>query len=162
MIQKLRHWATENTKIAIPICVVVFLLSLGAVLWQLREPSGNIPDKAWFYDIKAGKIFTASSKSIPPIKSPAGNEAVLAHFYTCDQCTDDQRFLAYYEKYPEEIKKHFESAGADMHLMSEGGSETLISVDAVEWVSMNSPEGAKIISKLNKRCSSVPPKVCMP
>jgi hypothetical protein len=162
MIQKLRHWATENTKIALPVCAVILLLSLGSIIWQLLPSRSAIPDQAWFYDIKADKIFTASFESIPPIKSQAGNEAVLAHYYTCDKCTEDQRFLAYYEKYPEELKKMFEASGMDMHLLSEDGSDTLISVDAVKWVSMNSREGRKIISKLNNRCSSVPPKVCLP
>jgi len=50
-------------------------------------------------------VFEASARRVLPIQSPDGNEAVQAHFYACGECTEESRFLGYYEKFTAEAKR---------------------------------------------------------
>ena len=128
------------------------VLAIGMVLIVTRGgsglPTGDEP--TYFYDVETGELFIASGNQVPPIQSPAGNEAVRANVYTCGACTEEERFVGYYEKYTPEAKKTLEQAQAEqddggndpdegmaqgMGMMQAQMSGLMVSLDGEEWQS---------------------------
>jgi len=163
-IQQFRQWSADNSRIVISVCTVVIILSLLLMGWQMRPVSGGpLPELAWYYDVETKKTFTDSSKLIPPIKSPEGNQSVLVYFYACGECSPDNRFVGFYEKYSEDDKKAIETSGLDMQHLAEGSThESLISQDGSEWFPSGSAEAMAIRKKIDERCKNMPPTYCTP
>jgi len=100
----LRDWINDNSSIATIGAAALLVVSLG---W-LTVPTGSRavdPGNAYYDDTETGEVFEASARRVPPIQSPDGNEAVQAHFYACGECTEESRFLGYYEKFTAEAKR---------------------------------------------------------
>jgi prepilin-type processing-associated H-X9-DG protein len=134
---------------------------LGATNKQSRRTAPK-PGNAYFYDVVTKEYFTDSATKIPPIKSPAGNEAVRAHFFTCGQCTDEERFIGYYEKYTSDLKKKLEKDPEQFEVYEEAFDGRLYSADGEHWVKAESPEGFALIEKLQQRCPAKKLRYCPP
>ena len=155
-----REWMNENSSMATILAVALLVVAIGIVIFQFSgggAPSG--PGQAYFYDTQTQEYFTADGMQVPPIQSPQGNEAVKAHFYTCGACTEDERFVRYYEKYTPEAKQNLEAARssegqqapqsaeeARRRAMSRGATQRghLVSKDGEQWVPATSTQGRTI------------------
>ncbi|MBI1368426.1 MAG: hypothetical protein GC162_07195 [Planctomycetes bacterium] len=124
------------------------------------------PGKAYFYDVKTKEYFVDSATKIPPIKSAAGNDAVRAHFFTCNDCGDNNRFIGYYEKYEPQVKAKLDARlakqDADAEFYEEAFQGRLYSTDGIKWVAAESPEGFKIVEDLMKKCPEKQLHYCPP
>ncbi len=151
----IRAWMNENQNLVAVIAVVIMVLALFFIFYQCQgrtTPTGS--GNAYYYDVATGETFTDEATLIPPITSPAGNEAVRAHYYTCGDCGEDERFVGYFEKYTPEAKQRIESAQQNEefseYYYEMEGQGLLISLDAQQWYPIYSPQGEQLMSdKLN-------------
>lgn len=118
--------------------------------------------KAYYYDTKTKKVFTAAADQFPPITSPEGNEAVRVHFFSFGSCDKkDERFIGYMEKYTDEAKKKLEAAKKagdpkpgsqeEMALMEMYELGLRYSIDGKTW---HSPESESFMKELDAKLSS--------
>ncbi|MBI1367013.1 MAG: hypothetical protein GC162_00015 [Planctomycetes bacterium] len=167
---RVREWM--HRKAASLTGAAVMIAVAGLALMVALNPSKNnrmddatrpSPGQAWFYDTTTGVYFTELATRVPPIVSPAGNPAVRAHFFTCGSCEDDaERFLGYYEKYTPEVKRRLENAPETFEFYEEAFNGRLYSADAQHWVEAESPDGLKIVERLQEKCPSRSLRYCPP
>lgn len=143
----LREWMQGNQTIVAGAAGVLLLICLIAIIMQIAPTGSSVktPNSAYFYDVVTGKVFQAPFDAVPPITSPDGNEAVRAHFYSCGDCNESDRFVGYYEKYTPQAKEVVEkartSADPNQAMPYEPmGDGLLISFDAKTWFAMYSPK----------------------
>jgi len=126
---------------------------------------------AFYYDLGTGEYFTDSWNTVPPITNPAtGNEAVRAHFFTCGDCTPENRFCGYLEKFTPERKKHLGSytpVSEDKDVIFPGRLYALPPSEsdpkrADSWVDPETPAGVEITNRLRSRCKTGKIKYCNP
>jgi len=71
-----RNWLNQrDPRIIIGItCVSAIVLVVVAISLLIPEKTAKIEEseKAWFYDLNTGRLFTAKSDLIPPIEAPSG------------------------------------------------------------------------------------------
>ena len=167
----LREWMNENSAIVTVGAVVLLVVALTIVIMQGTGGGVVTTDQAYYYDAEADNIFTAPIESIPPIESPAGNQAVRVHYYSCGGCGEEERFVGYYEKYTEEAKQAIQEART---AGSEGGPQgparmqammtgQLYSADGEEWYPAMSPRGTQVQAELANRCGEGEKlRICVP
>lgn len=158
----IREWMNENSALVTVAAVALLVVSLAIVVMQGGggpQASGD----AYYYDTVTEEVFEGEASGTPPIESPDGNEAVRAHFYTCGECSEEERFLGYYERYTEEAKEVLErskNAGEDgepdpeamMEVYEVAFTGRLYSTDLEEWVVAESPEGRELSEALQEEC----------
>lgn len=146
----IRGWMDENQNLVAVIAVVIMILALLFIFMQCKGRTATAGSgKAWYFDVAAGTTFADDATLIPPITSPAGNEAVRVHFYSCGDCNESERFVGYYERYTPEVKAKLEAARTsnqpDQYYEMEGEG-LLISLDAKQWFPMYSPQAEESLS----------------
>ena len=164
MLHQAREWINQHRAV-----VGIFggVLVIG-LLWMMLAPSQeklSLEGKLWFYDTVSKEIFTDSNQLIPPISSPQGNEAVLARFYTCGDCTEQHRFIAYYEKYSAEGRELLEAyRKAANHSLPKPTTGKLLSATAEDdaWVAAATPEAAALLLEMQKKCRPPRLRACQP
>ncbi len=136
-----------------------------------REGDG-VSDKSYFYDVSAGKLFTAPRTLIPPIKGPHGEEldgvraVVISMTGNCDDASSHK--VAYLEIYSPEFKKQMETAQATGGTPQIGRSEGMTHrfvrrVKDKDWHPMNSAEAGQIVNEWAvPGPNGVTPVVCAP
>jgi hypothetical protein len=157
----------------------VFKISLGLALlvWAtfrfvtfLRQGDG-VSEQTFFYDLSEKKLFAASREALPPIRGLNNFEedAVRAVVISFAANPKDQgsRKIAYLEKYSPEFKQQLERVRAGqtdpLPRNSRNALRFVRRVGDVEWHTIASPEGEKILTEWN-----VPgpdgnfPAVCVP
>lgn len=163
-----REWVNQNSAVVTVAAVVVLVLSLAIIINQGRGRSAPKPGNAYFYDVVTKEYFTDSATKIPPITSPAGNEAVRAHFFTCGECTEKtsdeggERFVGYYEKYLPDIKAKLEKNPEAFEFYEEAFQGRLYSPDGTKWTQAESPTGFKLIEDLQTKCPAKKLRYCPP
>ena len=107
VIDGFREWVNKNAAVAsigaAALCGIALVVMVTQGAGNSRDI--NIERPAYYYDLTTEKIFTDSMDKIPPITSPDGNEAVRVHLFSCGECTEEERFVGYYEKYTDEARK---------------------------------------------------------
>ena len=129
------------------------------------------PKKAWFYDLNTGKLFTAKSKLLPPIKAPSGplsdgkSAGVKAYVFYDNDPNGPEPFVGFLETLSPEAKEDWAAS-----LKSKTHSAKLWAKgrffrrpDAQQWIPADSPEGIAIFEEFfvpnnNKE----PPRICLP
>jgi hypothetical protein len=154
------------------------LLALAAVFFIKLSPTREaLDDKSYFFDLNERKLFVAPRSSIPPVAGikHADQAGVRAIVISTNGKAADKKHLriAYLEKYSPELKRVFEAV---QQARAEGKSaEGLIDrsqvpagtlvrrPDDMQWYSLNSAEGAKIVTEWNiPGPDGVTPTVCSP
>lgn len=146
---------------------IVLFVAAAVLLWRAVQPeqtqsnSDNVSDETWFVDVATGEPFRAGRDLVPPIKSPAGNEAAWAAMYGCGGCGKEQRFIGYYIKHTDELKAQAESdAGVKASLYGESRAGRLYSTDGKTWVAAESPDKAGMIESFRNRCGEAGIRRC--
>ncbi|MGB2807353.1 MAG: hypothetical protein WBC22_06420 [Sedimentisphaerales bacterium] len=176
-----RRWINrQNPKIIISIAVVTVLLLLMTVIGLLS--SGEAPKvkeykKGWFYDLKAGKLFVAKSKLIPPIEAPSGPlengkpSGVKAYVFSYKyEPNESERFIGFLETFTPEARRNQTNSATSKgdsaaELIKQWGEGRLIRrVEDEQWFAANSNEGRAIIENAfspnenGERARSCPPE----
>jgi len=75
VLPKLRRWINSNPKPVVGMAVLSFLL-FAAIAVNIALPEKRVEitagEKAWFYDLNTGKLFTAGSEPGGPVEAPSG------------------------------------------------------------------------------------------
>jgi hypothetical protein len=155
----IRRWINRNPRLIMSVTAVSLLVLLVIVTWLLL-PGKNIEveqhEQEWFYDLNTGKLFTARSGQIPPIKAPSGplpngqpagvRACVLAY---ADDPNDAERFIGFLET----TDPTRQSDGARAAETNAGGIETwgkgklIRRVEDKQWVPADSSEGQAILTE---------------
>jgi hypothetical protein len=121
--------------------VLLAVIAACAVWVTLRLRSGGappVPDKAYYFDLETGELFVDAAGKVVPFKRPSGNDAVLAHVYSCGDCGKEaERFVGYYEALSQEA-----IANPALRYMQ---ASRVVSKDAGEWFPMNSPDAQRVM-----------------
>jgi len=143
------------------IALAVLLLAgwRGYVAWQ-----GGIAPGAryyYFFDTVTHDLVSASAANVPPVKI-GGNECVRAFLYSCGSCTEQDRFVGFYEKYTPEMRTKLANASDPMEAMAAAANRGLLqSVDGEHWFPAGSKESLKILERL-KCPDGSSAKPCLP
>jgi hypothetical protein len=132
----------------------------------------GISDKAFFYDLSEGKLFTAGRTRVPPIQgvNDPEEDAVRAVVVSPTGRPEDKTSwkIAYLEKYSPELKQQMEEA------QRTGGSPSMSRSQALahrfvrrltdsDWHPMNSPEAELIVTEwATPTESGLTPVICAP
>jgi len=156
-MEKIRTTINDNSLVVSAAAVVVIAALLYFVLRQSGVVGGNTytpPTKAFFYDEDTGETVVRSAKDIPPCDNGKGKMTLVkAYYYTYG--TDDEKKLAYLEKYTDQARAVLEKAnasGGEIDPMNIGVVETGQYVRAPEagsrWVQMRSGPGEEIMRRV--------------
>lgn len=168
-----REWVNQNAAAVTVGAVILLIVALVIIIQQGsgRDVGGGASREAWFYDVKSGEYFTASAQEMAPITNPAtGNTAVRAHFYACGECTEEDRFVGYYEKLTDRLKAKYEQSREDMIMLYEQMAQGRLlcppdkdPANPDNWVQVSSEKGFKIQQQPQNMCDSPSELVaCMP
>ena len=159
---KIRQQINTHPYIVISVCLCSGLL----LLWILASVISSKPPayefeshkKAYYYDLNTGELFSASIRSIPPIKAPSGNlpdgqpAGVRAHVlqFFIEGSSQGDPFIGWLEKQDPAVEKstylQSQTARGD-----DWGKGMLIKGPADEqWVKANTSQGRAIIEKARK------------
>jgi hypothetical protein len=152
----IRDTVNANQNIVVVAAVVVIAVAVLFIYMQgggRRGAAGS--GQAYYYDTVTKKVFTGDADQFPPIESPDGNPAVKAHFFSFGDCSEDERFIAYYEKYTDEAKAKLEeakktgetSAEDQMYLDEYFELGILHSVDGENWFDSSSEQFMNILDE---------------
>lgn len=165
----IRQWLERNSVLVITVSVMVMAAALALVLWPQRRISSADFRFAYFYDLNTQKIFRDDAQAIPPIDTESGAGAgVRAMVVTCGGCGEDERFVAWMERYTPEGKKKALAYQAQMraHPSSDipeptGGQEIRSGKDPT-WYPSESPRGQQIRQSLYTLCNGKSAITCRP
>lgn len=149
------------------------IAAMVAVFLLIRSVTGGSPGHdAFFYDISAGRLFTAPRSSVPPIRGVDGPEedAFRAVVVSINGNAADKSSwrVAYLERYSPELKRQIEvsQAGGPPPAMGRGGSSThrwVRRTNDVEWATLGSEAGERIVSEwLSAGVNGATPVLCTP
>lgn len=167
-VDGMREWINNNSAAVTVGAVAILLVSLAVIIRQGGSGPKATPGEAYFYDTTTKELITDKATRIPPITTPEGHEAVRAHYFTCGECTDSQRFLGYYEKYSPEVKEKLEKNPQSFELYEMAFQGRLYCApdkdpnDPKSWVGAESPAGFQITEDLQKKCPVRKLRYCPP
>ena len=159
-----RDWLNrQNPKIIIAIAGI-FVFVLLAIAISLsgndKEFKANRNNKAWFYDLNTGELFTAKTDKLPPIKAPSGHlpngepAGVRAYVFSyAKEPNESDYFIGFLETFTPEAKKHLSKL---IKLKTAKSRESIKKLDdgrlvrragSNQWVPANSNEGRAIINE---------------
>jgi hypothetical protein len=120
------------------------------------DPSTHV----WFLDLGGNRLFPAPADSAPPIDAPSGPAAgVLAHVFSCGNCNEPDREIAYLERWTAEGRSRTnERRAEDIEVASPG---------KLQWFAASSPDGQRVMAAttgIAKRCrdKGVKARRCVP
>jgi hypothetical protein len=140
------------------VSVIAILLIVGAgiaVYWNVFRGGGaQVPTEAWYYDTVTEEYFTADSNELPPFINGDGNPSVRVRRYTCGECTEEEMFVGWYERYPPEVRDRLAEA------QEEGDYGAIIdlqqglqySADAENWFPSQGPQARRMMMSERLQC----------
>lgn len=159
---------SKNSKIIASIAMLA--ISAWLVFNFFRTNRERVP-LAYFYDLSEQKLFTAPQDAVPPIIGTDGKiaDAVRAIVYSPSGDCENDRKIAYLEKYSEELKKQFEAAkaapNAELPRMSRGAAQLhtfVCRADESKWFPSDSEEANRIIDEWRLKHPGMNPTICIP
>src|SRR5688572_1409502 len=151
------------------IAALIMLAAAAAFFLNTWRASRSGP-QAFFYDLSAGKLFTANADLIPPIRGIDNAEADGVKAVVIAPSPNDKknRRIAYLERYAPELKRDIEEARAKgtTPMISRAAAQGLRFVKRTtdsNWFPMISPEGQRIVSEWTAPGpDGLSPVVCTP
>jgi hypothetical protein len=148
----MRQWINRHP-IAIAVACVAAAVGVWFVAGSGRGDAALPEDEVWYHDVVTGRVFPGKALQIPPIRSPAGNEAVRVFFASCGQCTEAERFPAFYMRFTDEMKRELEADPSQWaNALGESHPGRLYSSDTVEWVEAPSVKDSGVAEYLRDKC----------
>lgn len=151
--------------------VVLFAVA-GVFVWRFLQDDSGVSERAFFYDLSERKLFVAKRGLVPPIRgiNDAEEDGVRAVVISTNGRPDDKRtwVVAYLETYTPELKQQLSAAQAagTAPEISRTAAQALRLVrrpQDIEWVSLATPEGERIVSEWTSLgTGDSPPVVCTP
>ena len=139
------------------ICAVVMLIGVALIMRTIfGGPRSTSPNdfaqmgQAWYYIAETDQYFLDSVHKISPVIDGEGHQGVRVYYFSCGPCTEDSKFVGYYEKFSDEVKKMIqdeEGLSEDLMMQSQ------VSTDAKKWVVRSEPEGRKILQSARLKCT---------
>ena len=110
----IREWANKNSALVTGISIVVFVGALVFLIFGGGETETRGPEQRWFYDLNTGSLFPQAPDVFPPVETESGDfngepAGVHAMVFSCGECNEDERFVAWLTTYPPEVKKALET-----------------------------------------------------
>lgn len=157
----------------IKVVAAAVLLSLAGVLIWRSFIGGAAPgERAFFYDVSAGRLFTAPATAVPPIRGIDGEEedGMRAMVISTSGDANDEaaRQVAYLERYSPELKRQMEQAQktGGSPAIGRGAAQAhrfIRRVNETQWHPMNSPQAEAILNAwLTVGPGGGPAVVCAP
>lgn len=158
-LERIREWINER-----PTGVVwIASLSTGLLLIVLAIQwlGGNAPpevehiEREWYYDLNAGKLFTAEKGLTPPIAAPSGPlpsgapAGVRAYVLSyVDEPNESERFIGFLEtSAPAEMLGKWSRQGRPSAAKTWGKGKLIRRVGEQKWVAANSTAGQKVFNE---------------
>lgn len=164
---------TPDRSQALKLLLAGLLLALAGVAWlRWGGSSSSGTDRAWFYDLSEGRLFTAPRTAIPPIRglNDDREDAVRAVVISTNGNPRDRaaRTIAYLETCSPELKRQMEAARAagESPPMGRGLAQAHRFVRRLhdrQWYPLTSPEAERIVSEwLTVGPNGGPAVICPP
>ncbi len=144
----------------------------GVMTWRFLHESDGISEKAFYYDLSEQKLFVAERGLIPPIRglNDATEDGVRAVVISRTGKPEDKasQEIAYLETCSPELKQQMETAKAAgtspaMGRTAAQGHRLVKRVKDVDWVSLATPEGERIVAEWTTSApNGATPVVCSP
>ena len=166
----IRQWVNENsavvTVITLLVLVVVVFFIVKSQFGSGRLDSGDVA--VYYYDTVTKERFGGALDRVPPFVNDAGNECVRVAVFSCGECTEDEMFVGYYEKFTDDMKRNLEQQ------IKEKGPEILLlpphmlemgqlrSLDGETWYPAMDPEVRSVMMNIREKCGGAEPKGCTP
>jgi len=143
----------RNKTVVFIVCGILILVGVTLIMRAILGPGGSSQDyaevgQAWYYVPNADHYFLDSVHKLPPIKDDQGRQAVRAYYFSCGPCSEESKFVGYYERFPDEIKKQIEEEGLSEDLLAKNE----VSLDGKTWGVRSEPEGRKILQSARLKC----------
>jgi len=153
-----RQFVNNNSAVVTVGAVAIIIVGLAAIIkYGAGNSTGTAPaTTGWFWDVEDKAAFVDEATNISPFKRPNGHTAVRLHYFSCGDCTKEQRFVGYMEKYTDEVRDKLEKSRkgeiTDGFYEEEQMAGLLYSKDGETWFSAQSPEGQMLVSATYKKC----------
>jgi len=150
---ELRTWINERAKLVVAAASVsLVVLLIAVILCFSRDGTERIMpgDKAWFYDLNTGRLFTADAELVPPIQAPSGplpdGRAAGVKAYVLSYAPEpaqSDRFIGFLET--RRTGGGLESAGDGASKWASG--KLIKRVEDANWVPAAGPQGRRIMAE---------------
>ncbi len=159
---------------ALATVVVLIILGLAMFLFAgLSGGEGRATNQVYFYDLSAGTVFVASADAVPPIESPASDDAAIgvhAHIFSCGDCPPDLAgrtpeeleaagaFIGWLGRYPAEARAVLVEQTqnlTDLNAYEAAKHQYQIRAPEEEdsaWMPINSAEATRLKDQPHRRC----------
>lgn len=146
------------------VLIIISLVAVAFAGWRVYAILGGgmaPPTSYYYYDTVSGELMTAGASNVPPIVK-GGNECVRAYVFTCDNCSEEARFVGFYEKYTPDVRAELASTSDPVAAMAAAANRGLLqSIDGEQWFPAGSEESLAILERL--RCpDGTNAKPCLP
>ena len=162
-----RRWISEHPSVVFTAVAVLVLLLVIVTLPKLfpnePPPKPVAVEKAWYYDLNTGRLFTAEAGREPPIDAPSGPSpdgkpaGVRAYVlsYKSDP-NESERFIAYLETMgsPDMLPKVPGKPGSSVAAQKWTKGRMIRRVNDKFWVPADSPMGLRILQEAYARDKS--------
>ena len=147
-----------STKRVVKLVILVIVIAACAVFIIMHVKKANtppVPTRSYYFDLKTGELFVDAAGKDVPFKRANGNDAVLAHIYSCGDCAKEaERFVGYYEALSQEAVAN--------PAVRYTQAARIVSKDGKQWFSTTSQEGAQVTSVACPDGSTKNIKPCSP
>ncbi len=140
--------------------IIAVVAIIVAWVWILKPGASSANGGVYFLDLNTHELYPETKQALSPSPAPSGGQGVRAHVFACGQCTADDRFIAFVERYTDEAlaAKKDGSAVMNPQLLIEG--QQVSDGQATQWVPRMSPAGEQLMQSATSRCDQ--PQVCLP
>jgi hypothetical protein len=159
---KLAKWIQSK-----PVMLGLAVLCLTLALVQVLRPRGEAGvSHAYYWDLGSGELFIAPL-AIAPIEAPSGaGQGVLAMVFSCGQCDERSRFVAWLEQHNEAARQMIQAGNRDdpryQEVVAAGHQIAAPPAPGTEpqWIASQSPQAAAVMKAGTGRCPR--PQLCTP
>ena len=177
LIDWLDHFVRKHGRALLISGLALLLVSAVPIAWLAtsREAGSTRIERAYFYDLNTGELFTRHTSMAAPIPAPsnaaseAARDGVRAIVFACGECTPNSMQIAYLRKYTDAYKQMLELPEAQQfehkrRWKQDGRYEGPLvrSVNGREWRRADSDYAATLERSARRQCESEPYQQCFP